>query len=595
MRKNIYILGINSVYHESSACLLRNGEILFAIEEERLNRIRHAKMALISNPHELPFLAINECLKHANIEFNDLDHIGFSFDPIQRLKRNTSQTKDAIDNEWGSISGESKFYKLVSSIPKIMENKYNVNLQDKWHWISHHICHAASSYFTSPFKNAAILTYDGIGEHESVMFAMGDKASLQVIQKSGYYPNSIGFLWSKASKFLCAEGDSEYGAGKIMALASFGNADRYYKKFRSFIHYDIEGNFVIDDDITQFRYNTHDAYEKLFEFTARKVNEGYIQNHMDFAASLQKITNEVALVWANMLYSLTGSKSLCMAGGVSLNCTTNSYIHEHGKFENIFIQPAANDAGTALGAALFIDKGIIGNSKYLKTFTPYLGKQFDDDIISSYLKNCNELNYIKTDKIVSVTAYLLSKGAILAWFQGRMEFGPRALGNRSILADPRKKDVLKKLSQDIKGREWFRPLASSVLENEVDKWFIRPEEGTESDKWMLLTYIVKTKKIRQIPAVVHIDKTSRVQIVSENTNKKFYNLLHEFNRITGVPILANTSLNVKQPIVNNPQQAIECIQSSRKEKIDFLVMNNYLIARKDEYDLKNIIEKDMLK
>ena len=590
MSKDTFILGINSVYHEPAACLLKNGEVLFAIEEERLNRVRHGKSALITNPHQLPFLAISECLDFANISFKEINHIGFSFDPIQRLTRNIDQNGNVIEGDWGSLSGESKYYKLVNSIPEILEDKYGVDLRNKWHWIPHHVCHAASAYFVSPFEDSAVLTIDGIGEYYSRMFANGSKGLLQILNEKGGYPNSLGFLWTKASRFLGAlvDGMGEYGAGKLMALASYGNPDKYYKEFRSFVYYNNEGDFQINDEIFQFRYETHEEYEKLFGFKARKENEEFSQDHMDFAAAMQKLTNEIVLIWANKLHDLTGSDNLCMAGGVTLNCTTNAYILENSKFKNIFIQPAANDMGTALGAALYVDKHIVGNNNKQKQFTPYLGSQFDNNQISKYLANCDEIQFIQIENIDTITADLLTKGAIIAWYQGRMEFGPRALGNRSILADPRRSDILKRLSQDIKGRKWFRPLAPSVLESEVDNWFVRPKGGAESDKWMLFSYRIKPEKIGKIPAVTHYDNTGRVQVVSENLNKPFHNLLKEFYRLTKVPILVNTSFNIKQPIVNSPQHALENFLSSGNGKIDFLVMNNYLIARKGEHDLELI-------
>jgi carbamoyltransferase len=596
MKKNIYTLGINSTYHEPAACLVKNGEVIAGIEEERFNRYRHGKKCSIDNPHELPYESIDFCLKKGGIKFNELDKVAFSFNPEERLKRNRGLDKKAIPGDWGTEDGEKKFYDLCMSIPSILEKKYQTDLNGKWHWLPHHLAHAASTYYESPFDEAAVLTIDGIGEFCSISFGHGQGSMFKLTDELGAYPSSLGFLWTKASRFLnvLIHGMGEYGAGKIMALASYGDPERFYDTFRSFVHYDEEGNFKIDGDVFQFREGNHSKYEELFGFKARSEGEKLSKVHMDFAAAMQRITNEVMLGLVNALYKKTKAKNLCIAGGVSLNCTANSHILKNGPFEKIYIQPGANDMGTALGAAQYIcheeleGKYKIPRTKFAnsrwnlhsikKITTPYLGPEFSNDEIEKILMENEEVEYLKISCIESVVASLIEKGAVIAWFQGRTEFGPRALGNRSIIADPRINNNFKRVSQEVKSREWFRPLAPAVMEEHVDEWFTRPGQVAVSDRWMLFAYKVKPEKIGQIPAVTHHDNTSRIQSVSKETNERFYKLINEFYKLSGVPIIVNTSFNIREPIVNTPEEAVATFLRS-KGSIDFLAIGDFLVAR----------------
>ncbi len=588
MKKTGYVLGINSAYHESSACLVKDGEVIAAAEEERFNRKKHGKHCLVDNPHELPYQAIDFCLKKGKIKFSDLDKVAFSFDPPQRLEKNIGLNENATPGDWGSEEGEKKFYELCMSIPSILEKKYKTSLKGKWHWIPHHLAHASSAYFHSPFDEAVVLTIDGIGEFCSVSFGYGKGTKFELLEELGAYPSSIGFLWTKASRFLSilVDGMGEYGAGKIMALASYGDPNRFYDTFRSFVHYDDKGNFRIDGKVQQFREDSHSEYEKLFGFKGRKEDEEITKDHMDFAAALQRITNELILGLAKKLYKTKKAKNLCMAGGVSLNCTSNSHILENGPFEKIFIQPGANDMGTALGAALYVSHLEL-DTKATKINTPYLGSDFTNEEIEEVLKENKEIEFVKLSSIEAVSASLIEKGAVIAWFQGGSEFGPRALGNRSIVADPRKSHNFKKVSQDIKKREWFRPLAPAVMEEHADEWFVRPKNQAVSDKWMLFAYKVQPDKIGQIPAVTHHDNTARIQCVSKETNEKWYNLISEFHKLTGVPVLINTSFNSKEPIVNTPEEAVSTFL---RTGLDFLAIGDFLVTKKGTFDL-NLVTK----
>lgn len=577
-----YVLGINSVYHESSACLLKDGKIIAAVEEERFNRKKHGKHTQIDNPHELPFASIDYCLKEAGIDFKELDQIGFSFNPIERLVKNIGQEKNVTVGDWGSEAGEQLFYKLQMSIPSILEDRYQVDLSQKINWLPHHICHGASAFYASPFKEAAIMTSDGIGEYESMMFGQGSESNIKLIKFLGEYPNSLGFLWTKASRFLnfTEDGSGEYGAGKIMALAAYGDPEKYYAAFKEFVNW--EGDeLLVNGKIVQFREDSHEEYERVFGFKQRDLTSELTQEHKDFAATMQKISNKIKLKMTNQLFELTKSKNLCLAGGVSLNCNDNAYILEHSNFENVYVQPGANDMGTAIGAAYYVYHQILGNKQRYPMENPYLGPRFsDNDILNALRPNKEKIIFERIFNIEKITAELLAQGKIVAWFQDRMEFGPRALGNRSLLADPRNAEIKWKLSEQIKNREWFRPLAPLILEEEADNWFIRPKGNAEADKWMLMNYKAREEKKNLIPSALHFDDTGRIQVINSKTNEKLYNLMNEFFKLTGVPIVLNTSFNIREPIVCTPQEAIATFLKSGDQGIDALVIEDFIVTRK---------------
>ncbi|MDP1884182.1 MAG: carbamoyltransferase C-terminal domain-containing protein [Candidatus Moranbacteria bacterium] len=583
-KKDVYTLGINSAYHEPSVCLIKNGKVIAAVEEERFNRMKHGKHCLIDNPHELPYNALDYCLKQGGITLDDVDQIGFTFNPINRLTKNIGLEEDVDAGDWGSEKGERLYYKLSMSVPQILEKKYKAKIAHKWNWLPHHTCHAASAYYDSPFSEAAVMTFDGIGEFASITLGYGKNNNLSIFKEAGEYPSSLGFQWTKASRFLgiLVDGAGEYGAGKIMALASYGNPDKYYETFKKFLSYDKEGNFVVDGDVMQFRKSTHENFEKMFGFKARKEDGEITQDHMDFAAALQKITNEIMLGYAQQVYKLTKQDNLCMAGGVTLNCTSNTNLLEKSRFKDIYIQPGANDMGTSVGAAYYCYHEILGQERRnVAAKTPYTGPEYGEKEILKALKNEKGVQYVKVTGIEKATAKLIAEGKVIGWVQGRAEFGPRALGNRSLLGDPRKIEMFKRISLDIKKREWYRPLAPIVMDEYVDQWFNRPKHGAESDKWMLFAYPIRTGKRKLIPAVTHHDGTGRVQVVSRDTNSRLHKLISHFNSLTGVPVLINTSFNSNEPMVLTPEHAINTFLKSGKDGIDVLVIGSYLITRKD--------------
>ncbi len=553
INSNRYILGINSAYHESSACLINNGQIVIAIEEERLNRIKHAKPARIDNPDVLPLKSIQLCLEKAGISFQDIDQIGYSFNPKRRLLNKDVQEL-CIDGNWGSESGEDLFYQKLQQVTQVLSDFADEDVSKKFKWLDHHLCHAASAYFVSPYEDAAVLVVDGIGEFESTTLYQGKANKLSKLNSINY-PNSLGFLWEKMAEFL---GFSEYDACKIMGLASYGHYSYYYNTFKKFIHTGPE-TFALDNNVLRFRVDDFSGLEELFG-QRRQADEKLEERHTDIAAALQKITEEIVLELAHDLYRRTNSKNLCLAGGVGLNCVCNGVLQEHSPYENIYIQPAAHDAGTAIGAAYILWNQVLGHPKTYIMDNPYLGPEYTDDQIKTVL-DLNNVKYSYHENIEEVTAKLIAEGYILGWVQGRAEIGPRALGNRSLLADARHPYMKDIINMKVKNREGFRPLAPSILAEKAEEWFRIPNRQLASN-FMLFTYEALKSKQKLIPAVTHVDGTSRIQTVQKSSNPKYHKLIEEFEKITGVPMVLNTSLNKLEPVVCSPQDAVNTMKKA---------------------------------
>ncbi len=558
------ILGINSAYHEPAACLIRDGEILAAAEEERFNRVRHGKRADLLNPHELPKQAIQFCLDIAGIKVSDVDAIGFSFLPQKRLEQNVVVDREAEPGCAGTHEGEERFHKLLLTVPRMLSDFMGEDITERFHWIEHHLCHAASAYFVSPFNEAAILSVDGIGEATSTWLGVGHGNRILPL-KEIRYPNSLGFLWTKMSRFL---GYGEYGQWKVMGLAGFGDPERYYDAFRQFVVSDDDGGYSVDNETMQFRADKYVGFEQLFG-PRRWPGDDIEDRHKDIAASLQIITNEIQLSLACYLHRATGLKYLCQAGGVALNCIANRVILEEGPFDDVFIQPAANDAGTALGACYYLWNQLMDQPKTSRLNHVYFGPEFDPVTAKDTLFP----NAKKSADIAREVAMLLAGGEVVAWFQGRMEWGPRALGNRSILADPRRSDMVHMLNEKIKHREFFRPFAASVLKEKAGEWFAFTKRA-DGDDFMLYSRKLRQEKLGQIPAVTHIDGTSRIQCVDPVANPQFHRLITEFASITNVPLVLNTSFNDREPIICTPENAIEtCVKAG----IRYLAIGDWLV------------------
>ncbi len=562
----VSILGINSIFHDSSSSLITQDSI-YSSEEERFTGIKHAKKASYYNSWMLPYNAINACLKDTNLKLKDIDYIGYSFDPdsLKIDKKNEKYTK-----EWFLYSLTKKIPDLIineSPLQKdILKRLTVINSNWKFYFIEHHLTHAASSFFVSTFENAAILSIDGIGEKTCTLMASGQNNKIKKI-KEILYPNSLGYFYEEITKFLGFQrNNDEY---KIMALASYGKP-KYYNELRKLIVLKPEGEYQVNINFKKPNILGLREFRDIFG-NPRLWDAELTERHLDIACSAQKILEDTVLHILNWLYKKTKTKNLCLAGGVALNCVLNERISNDSSFENIFIQPAANDAGTSLGAALWIKHEILNHPREFAMEHAYLGPEFDDSEIKNKLITA-KIKFKKSKNICNETARFISEGKIIGWFQGRMEFGPRALGNRSILADPRipeMKDIVNK----IKGRENFRPLAPSILEEFTQEYF----ENDEPSPFMLFARKVKSDKTDKIPAVVHVDGTARLQTVNKKQNPLFYQLIQEFYKISGIPIVLNTSFNYKgKPIVCNIEQAIDCFFNSG---LDILILGNYIIFK----------------
>ena len=564
----MYILGINSAYHESSACLVRDGELLAFVEEERCNRIKHAKISMVNNPDEIPFGAIDYCLNYAGISLADIDHFSYSFVPSERLN-NMSINDEFEEGHWGSKIGEETFNRRILSIPSKFDALLNSNISLKFHWVRHHLCHAGSAFFVSPFENAAILSVDGIGEFTTTLLALGTANNIQVV-KEIVYPNSIGLLWEKVSKYL---GFSEYDAAKLMGLSAYGKPDKFLSSFKSIVTIGEEGNFTINDAVTKLRKNDFSGLEALFGKKRDSIDE-IDERHADIAAALQTITGEVLLSLVQHLHEQAKCENLCIAGGVGLNCVANKLIADSGLFKNLYIQPASNDAGTAIGAAYYTWNHLLNNKRTYVMDTAYLGPEYSKTEILAVLRR-NNLKYQYCENIEKEVAKLISSGKVVGWFQGRMEGGPRGLGNRSLLADPRNPEIRNILNVKVKHREYFRPFAPSVMEDKANEWFVL-KENPQPYYFMLMVCNVRPNKRHLIPAVIHVDETSRIHLVKEQGNSKFYKLIKEFEKITGIPLVLNTSFNDREPIVCTPQDAVNTFLRTR---IDAIALGDYLLLR----------------
>lgn len=578
--KKTYILGINSAYHESSACLLENGKLLAAVEEERFNRKKHGKSAYVYNPDELPWNAIEFCIKYANISWNDIDHIGFSIDPETRRARNTAHKhpyKIPYGN-FGSPEGEELFYKCLLEVPKKLSIAAGRNIDRIFRFIPHHICHAGSAYFVSPFDSAGIITIDGIGEFSSTWLGYGKGNRIDCL-KEIEYPNSLGFLWEKFSKYF---GFTEYDACKVMGLAT--SADVYIPKYIKDIFQEIvkllpDGSFEIDDTIMKFRIDDFSELSKRFFKDQRdkaKDPTATIQE-MIIACALQKRTEETVFHMVDFLVQKTTCPNLCIAGGVALNSVVNAKIHKKYPNMGIYIQPAAHDAGTAIGAAYHIWNTILKNPKteFQEMSTPYLGPGYSNEEIEKALKE-NNVSFRKIENIDDLTYHIareLYNGKIIGWFQGRLELGPRALGNRSLLASPVDGKLKEKINaMGIKNREEFRPFAPSMMEEHTKDWV----DCNIPSPYMLMVFNVKPDKLGLIDAVTHTDKTSRIQTVNASQNPKYYKLLEKFHEISGIPLFLNTSFNSQEPIVTSPSDAIKTFKNTG---FDILAIGNFIAER----------------
>ncbi|MGO9672649.1 MAG: carbamoyltransferase [Methylocella sp.] len=610
------VLGISAFYHDSAAALIRDGEIIAAVQEERFTRKKH-------DP-DFPAQAIAYCLKEAKIDAAAVDRVVFYEKPFLKFERLVETYLAFAPDGFASFRKSMPLWigeKLFQRDLLLRELKaIDPTLGDKakLRFCEHHFSHAASAYYPSPFQSALVLTMDGVGEWATTSAAIGEGADLR-ITKEIHFPHSLGLLYSAFTYYTGFKVNS--GEYKVMGLAPYGEP-----KFAKLI---LEHLIDVKDD-GSFRLNQHyfgyctgltmtnARFDAVFGGPPRRASEPLEQRHMDLAASVQAVTEEVVLRLTRSLSSESGQRNLCLAGGVALNCVANGKILRDGKFDEIFIQPAAGDAGGALGAALAVyfeeNQGVaVKSAKRPDSMRgAYLGPSYAQAEIETRLRAAGAVFTVVDDaQLIEKTAAALAAGQAVGWHQGRMEFGPRALGNRSILGDPRSPTMQKALNLKVKYRESFRPFAPSVLREKVADWF----DLDADSPYMLLVAPVKSERCRKmsadelalfgidklnvqrsdIPAVTHVDYSARVQTVHVETNPRYHELITRFEALTGCPVLINTSFNVRgEPIVNTPEDAFRCFMGS---EIEYLAVGNCVLVkdRQDpalKLDYKNAFELD---
>jgi len=570
------VLGIHAMAHDTSAALVKNGKVVAAAEEERFVREKHTK--------KFPVNSVRYCLEEAGITVNDIDAVAISFKPILyvgMLLYNILQAfPKALLYTPRVINLLRRKSKVRKEVIRVLRDELKARKIPRIYYVPHHVAHAASAFYVSPFRRAAVLTVDGRGEYETAAVFLG-RGSKLVKLWSMKFPHSVGYLYSAFTKYLGFKPQND--EGKVMALASYGDTHllRYFtERIVTISNNDVKLNLEYFDHYYRYGKRRQLFSEKLIRELGppRNPGEPLSTHHKRIARALQEVTEEWLLRLVNKAYQLTKERYLCMAGGVVLNCKANQKILEEGPFDEVFIQPAANDAGTSLGAALYVYHEHRERGEEDHCFVPYLGPSFNDVKVLNVLEKYR--GYIKYKRVsdpCALGAELVSRGSIVGWFQGRMEWGPRALGNRSILADPRRTESRIRLDKEIKFREPFRPYAPSVLEEYAGEFFYIHQGGRRSYGFMIITAKVREGVANKIPAVVHVDGTARVQLVNERSNVLFYKLIREFYGITGIPMVLNTSFNIKgEPIVCSPEDAL---RTFLRTKLDYLIISNFLVEK----------------
>lgn len=557
------IIGISAFYHDSACCLLQDGVLKAAAQEERFSRLKH-------DP-SMPYRAIEYCLREAGLSMENIQCIVFYENPEKKLSRQLACGVPKVSPEMLNYLSPKRFEKEIRDV---------LGYSNEIRYYDHHYSHAASSYFFSGFDRAAVLTLDGVGEWATTTYGTGEKNKLTIFEEVEF-PNSLGLLYGAITSYIGFEvNEGEY---KVMGLAPYGKP-KYVQELLSLIRMKEKGQFELN--MEYFNFNNPkamftQALPHLLGRGHREPESGIQPFHKDIARSLQVVLQDVLMEKVKYLYAETGMTNLCMAGGVALNCVANSYLLKHGPFKKMFVQPASNDAGGALGAAAAAHVDITQKTlENVPLKNVYLGPDYDNLVIRHLIDACglDAKDYSgQPDTFFHNVATLLAQGKVIGWFQGRMEFGPRALGNRSILADPRKPDMRARINAMVKKREGFRPFAPAVLESHSKDHF----ELDHTSPFMLETCSVISDI--DMPAITHVDGSARVQTVSPQSNTRFFGLIEAFHAITSCPVLLNTSFNVRgEPIVCSPEDALKCFI---KTDIDCLVLNDFVIER-----TKNFLE-----
>lgn len=603
MGSAINILGVSAFYHDSAACLIRDGEIIAAAQEERFTRKKHDE--------SFPKNAVDFCLKAGNVSIDDIDYVGFYDKPFLKFERLLLTYLS-----YAPLGIQS----FLKAMPVWLKEKIflkdlllrELNYDGEIIFTEHHESHAASAFFPSPFKKAAILTMDGVGEWATTSYGVGEDNGIKLLGEINF-PHSLGLLYSAFTYYLGFRVNS--GEYKVMGLAPYGEP-KYTDLIRqNLIDIKNDGSFRLNMDYFNYCVGltmTNSKFDKLFGYPRRNPESELKQHHMDLARSIQEVTEEIMLKMADHVYAQTKAENLCLAGGVALNCVGNGKILKKGPFKNIWIQPAAGDAGGALGVASFIWYQYLQNKRDVDGVNDsqrgsYLGPRFDNEEIERFLRQENlPFTRINPDELPLKVAHLINDQKVIGLVVGKMEFGPRALGARSIIGDARSEKMQSIINLKIKFRESFRPFAPSVLREKVSEYF----DYTAVSPYMLMVADVHENKINAdsrkvsasgidklkicrsvIPAVTHVDYSARIQTVEEKDNPLYYRIIKEFDKLTGCPVIINTSFNIRgEPIVCSPQDAYRCFMCT---DMDYLVLENYILdknlqPKSDKYKKENM-------
>jgi carbamoyltransferase len=565
----MHILGFDCYGHDAAAAIVRDGELLGLVEEERFLRRKHTA--------DFPRHAIEWCCATAGIRPADLDHVVYYWNPRLGRWRRLAHLLRYFPRSLGLVASRAGKETAMLRLGATLRRELGLTDRTQVHYAEHHLCHAASAFLTSPFDRAAILSLDAAGEWDCTWMGVGEGLDLRPLRRLGF-PQSLGVLYGAVTEFLGFKFAS--GEGKLMGLAPYGDPGRYIDLFRQIVR-TTEDGYALDLSYFAFHYRgrPHWFSPRFHEaFGPARHPEGELSQHYkDVAAALQQRTEEVGLHLARWLRRASGSNKVCLAGGVCLNSVMNGKILQEGVFDEVVVQPAANDAGTALGACFWLWNTLMRRPRTYVFEHAYLGPSWEDEqlrkAITATVGADDNVTWERVADAPALAARLLAAGQIIGWFQGRMEMGPRALGNRSILADPRSADMKDRLNARVKFRESFRPFAPSVLEEKSGEWF----SSAYPSPYMILVYDVRPEKRNMVPAITHVDGTGRVQTVSRKHNPRFHRLIEEFEHLTGVPMVLNTSFNVRgEPIVHEPEQAVECFL---KTGMDALFLGDYVLTK----------------
>lgn len=564
------VLGISCYFHDSAACIIKDGKIVAAAAEERFTRIKH--------DNHFPIKAIEFCLNSLKISANEVDVVAFYEKPLIKFERLMSQHLENFPKSY------SQFVKRIgpwfNTRLKVKDTlKEKLNYFGKVVYVDHHLSHAASGYYLSEFDDSVILSVDGVGEWSTTTIGFAQGKNIK-IDKEIHFPHSIGLLYSAMTTFLGFEAnESEY---KVMGLAAYGDPKPFRKHFDKVIKFFPDGSFKLNMKYFDFDWAGHmysPEMEKLFGHPARKRDGEVHSYHENIAAALQQVTEEAVFNLMNAAYKQYGSKNICFAGGVALNSVLNGKILSNTPYEKFFIPPDPSDAGAAMGAALYTHVQLSKKPIDTKSFNPYLGPDYSWHEVKKALDSFGlKYEYFKdTKKMLKKVAKAIADEKVIGWHQGKMEWGPRALGNRSILASAATTEMRDTINAKVKKREMFRPFAPVILEEKTQEYFVTDEYLSPSVKWMLTVYPFKKIGHKNVPAVVHVDNSGRLETLARNDNQKYYDLVNEFYKLTGVPIIINTSFNVKgEPIVCTPTDSINCFLHT---DIDYLVIDNFIVSK----------------